>query len=79
MGNTNITDRNVHSWVEAVAYPKNLIYVDKWMVPKFVAAMPPKIQEQIHQEQQAECMLRGVDIMFALLKFLKPDSLEENP
>ena len=45
--------------------------------PKLLKAMPPKLEEEIEQERVYGLDDRCVDILFKLLKTMKPGSLEE--
>ena len=74
--NTPVTQRSLQRRVPT-AYPNRFIYVDKVMTPKLIQTFPSKVQEQVRQERQASSMMRSVDLIFCLLIYLRPDSLEE--
>ena len=46
-------------------------------MPKLLKAIPSKLADQVKQDQAYGGLLRVVDIVFMLLRHLRPDSIED--
>ena len=59
------------------ALPRRWETVEGLMKPKLLKTMPPKLEEEVKQERVYGMDDRVVDILYKLLKMMKPGSLEE--
>ena len=59
------------------AVPRRWEFIDSWFMPRILKAMTSRLHEQIKQEQTYGQLARVVEILFSLLKHIRPDSVED--
>ena len=62
--------------VEA-AVPRRLLFVDDWFLPRVLAVLPWRLEEQAADERKLGRSYKVADVLFTLMVAMKPAMLDE--
>ena len=57
--------------------PRRWFYIDAYFTPRIQGEMPARLNQQLTQEQQYGKQVMTADVLLAMLKYLRPDSVED--